>query len=80
MGKRFYPTIRHPEVAPGCKATPSRTYSQVAQEPRLEPVDPEALRLVLSALLELWQESQRRERGDLEGAGGTGVPPPAGGP
>jgi hypothetical protein len=38
----------------------------VTQEPRLESVDPEALGLVLELLLELWQESQRREQGERE--------------
>lgn len=43
-----------------------------------QPIDPEALRRVLELLLELWQESQRKEQGELEGWGCGGRPCPMG--
>ncbi len=60
MGNRFSSRgmVRSRTETP--KVPPSRAYSQVTREPRLEPVDLEALRLVLELLLELWAESQRR--------------------
>ena len=51
----------------------------LVDRPRLKPIDPEALRLVLELLLELLQESQRGERAEQEGVG-AGASPPNGGP